>query len=158
MSVQVLLVEDNPAQANLTVEAFRDAIVRCDISVVEDGEAALHFLHHDPPNENAPRPDLILLDLNLPKIGGLAVLQIIKADIRLQEIPVIVLTVSSNPADLHSAYQHQAAGFVTKPLDLDDYFMEVRLLKELWFKVMKMPNAGDEPEVASPRTTRSALG
>jgi CheY-like chemotaxis protein len=141
MKIEVLLVEDNPAQAHLTMEAFRDAIVHCDVSVVEDGEAALDFLRKQPPYEQAPRPDLILLDLNLPKIGGLDVLETVKSDPALQNIPVIVLTVSSSPKDVEAAYRHQAAGFVTKPLDLDEYFMEVRLLKELWFKIMKMPKA-----------------
>ena len=137
--IEVLLVEDNPAAAKLTLEALRDALIPNHIHVVTDGEAALRFLRRDPPHPDAPRPDLILLDLNLPRVDGRAVLATIKADTDLLDIPVIVLTCSSNPRDVADAYQHHAAGYITKPCDLDQYFSAVRMLKQLWFNVMTLP-------------------
>jgi two-component system, chemotaxis family, response regulator Rcp1 len=137
--IEVLLVEDNPAAAKLTLEALRDALIPNHIHVVTDGEAALRFLHREPPHPDAPRPNLILLDLNLPRVDGRAVLSTIKTDTGLMDIPVIVLTCSSSPQDVEDAYQHQAAGYITKPSDLDQYFSAVRMLKQLWFNVMTLP-------------------
>jgi CheY-like chemotaxis protein len=149
MSVQVLLVEDNPAQAHLTIEAFRDALVQCQISTVEDGEAALSFLKREPPYGDAPRPDLIVLDLNLPKLDGLRVLQKIKQDRELLDIPVTVLTVSSNPVDVRKAYRLQAAGYLVKPSNLDEYFMAVRRLKEIWLQLLTLPQPTAETDAAA---------
>jgi chemotaxis family two-component system response regulator Rcp1 len=137
--LEVLLVEDSPEAAQLTLEALRDALVPNRISVATDGEQALGFLHRKPPYSDTPRPDLILLDLNLPKVDGRTVLATIKADENLMDIPVIVLTCSDNPADVEGAYQHQVAGYITKPSDLDEYFTAVRALKQLWFNVMTLP-------------------
>jgi chemotaxis family two-component system response regulator Rcp1 len=137
--LEVLLIEDSPEAAQLTLEALRDALVPNHISVVADGEQALSFLQREPPYSDTPRPDLILLDLNLPKVDGRAVLARIKADESLMDIPVVVLTCSDNPADVEGAYRHQVAGYITKPSDLDEYFTAVRSLKQLWFKVMTLP-------------------
>jgi CheY-like chemotaxis protein len=137
--IEVLLVEDSPAAAQLTLEALRDALIPNQIHVVGDGEEALKFVHQEPPYSHAPRPNLILLDLNLPKVDGRHVLATIKADPSLMDIPVIVLTCSENPQDVEGAYQHQVAGYITKPGDLDEYFTAIRLLKQLWFKVMTLP-------------------
>jgi CheY-like chemotaxis protein len=137
--IEVLLVEDSPAAAQLTLEALRDALVPNRIHVVADGEEALKFLRREPPHADAVRPNLILLDLNLPKVDGRAVLARIKADPSLMDIPVIVLTCSSNLQDVEDAYRHQVAGYITKPSDLDEYFTAIRMLKELWFRVMTFP-------------------
>jgi CheY-like chemotaxis protein len=137
--IQVLLVEDSPGAAQLTLEALRDALVPNRIHVVTDGEAALKFIHQEPPYSDAPRPNLILLDLNLPKVDGRNVLATIKSDPSLMDIPVIVLTCSENPQDVEGAYQLQVAGYITKPADLDEYFTAIRLLKQLWFKIMTLP-------------------
>ena len=139
VSIEVLLVEDSPGAAQLTREALRDALVPNHIHVVADGEEALRFLHQEPPYADTPKPDLILLDLNLPKVDGRTVLSTVKSDSSLMDIPVIVLTCSDNPRDIEHAYRHQAAGYITKPADLDDYFIAVRSLKELWFNVMALP-------------------
>jgi chemotaxis family two-component system response regulator Rcp1 len=137
--IEVLLVEDSPEAAQLTLEALRDALVPNHISVVTDGEQALGYLEQEPPYSDAPRPDVILLDLNLPKVDGRKVLATIKADENLMDIPVIVLTCSNNPSDVEGAYQNQVAGYITKPSDLDEYFTAVRSLKQLWFNVMTLP-------------------
>jgi two-component system response regulator len=134
-----LLVEDSPASAQLTLEALRDPRVPNRIHVVTDGEEALRFLYREPPHAAAPRPDIVLLDLNLPKVDGREVLATIKSDAKLKDIPVIVLTSSTDPQDVEFVYRHQAAGYITKHVELDRYFTAVRLLKELWFNVMTLP-------------------
>jgi two-component system response regulator len=134
-----LLVEDSTAAALLTQEALQDPRVPNRIHVVADGEEALRFLYREPPHVDAPRPDIILLDLNLPKVDGREVLATIKREENLKSIPVIVLTSSGNPQDVEHAYRHQAAGYINKNADLDKYFTAVSLLKELWFKVMTLP-------------------
>jgi chemotaxis family two-component system response regulator Rcp1 len=137
--IEILLVEDNPAAAQLTMEALRDPKVSYHVDVVEDGEEALHFLHREAPYVAAPRPDLILLDLGLPKIDGRQVLATIKADEDLMDIPVIVLSSSSTPTDVEDGYRHQIAGYITKPAGLDEYFTAIRSLTQLWFNVMMLP-------------------
>jgi CheY-like chemotaxis protein len=137
--IEILLVEDSPAAALLTTEALRDPKVSYHVQVVVDGEEALKFLHREAPHPSAPRPDLILLDFNLPKVDGRQVLATIKADANLMDIPVIVLTCSSNPSDVEDAYHYQAAGYITKPAALDEYFTAIRSLTQLWFNVMTMP-------------------
>ena len=129
--IEILLVEDNPAAVHLTLEALRDPKVSYHVQVVEDGEAALSFLHGEAPYLAAPRPDLIFLDLSLPKIDGREVLATIKADESLMDIPVIVLTCSSNPTDVEDGYRHQIAGYITKPAGLDEYFTAIRSLTHL---------------------------
>ena len=138
-AIQILLAEDDPAAAQLTIEALRDPRVRPVVHLVSDGEAALDFLHRQPPYADAPRPDIILLDLNMPKIDGREVLVRIKADATLDSIPVIVLTSSSNPTDVEAAYRLQVAGYITKYSELDRYFTAIRSLKELWFNVITLP-------------------
>lgn len=138
-SIDILLAEDEPATANLTIEALRDARVSYHVFVARDGEEVLHFLHGDPPFANAPRPDLILLDFNLPKMDGREVLAKIKADPSLADIPVVVLTSSSNPHDVSDAYRLHVACYITKPAGLDQYFSAIRSLKELWLKHVTFP-------------------
>jgi chemotaxis family two-component system response regulator Rcp1 len=142
--INVLLVEDDPAASRLTVEALRDALVSNHVDEVADGEAALDFLKRNPPFEFAPRPDLVLLDLSLPKIDGRDLLARMKSDPALMEIPVVVLSASDNPKDIRDAYRLHASCFITKPSELDEYFSSIRLLKELWFKVAKFPEHAEE--------------
>ena len=145
IAIEILLVEDDPASARLTGEAFEalhDPKVPYHVRIVKDGEEALSFLRQEPPYANAPRPDLILLDLNLPKVDGKALLATIKADAELMDIPVIVLSCSSNPADVKDAYRRQAAGYITKSSDLGEYLTAIRSVRQLWFKVMTLPKAG----------------
>jgi two-component system, chemotaxis family, response regulator Rcp1 len=137
--IEVLLVEDNPADALLTTEALRDALVPYEVHVVPDGEQALTFLHHTSKYSHAPRPHLIILDLNLPRVDGREVLDQIKMEPGLADIPVVVLSSSSNPSDIAYAYRHHAAGYITKPADLDKFFTAIRSLKEFWFRTATFP-------------------
>ena len=131
--LNVLLVEDNSADVDLTLVAFRDAIVHSQISVVTDGEEAIAFLKRTGNYTQAPSPDLVLLDLNLPKINGFEVLEEMKADPQLKSVPVIVMSGSERPEDQTRAYRLQVAAYVVKPPDKDKYFAAIRSVKELWF-------------------------
>jgi len=138
-SLEILLVEDSPADAHLTLEALRDSKTVHYVHVVEDGIEALKFLRRHSPHDAAPRPNIILMDLNLPGMDGKEVLAEIKSDASLKDIPVIVLTCSGNPQDVEHVYRHQAAGYITKHPELDRYFTAIRSLKELWFNVITLP-------------------
>jgi two-component system, chemotaxis family, response regulator Rcp1 len=144
-TIEILLVEDDPASVQLTTEAFealQDPKFPYQIRAVQDGEEALSFLRREPPYANAPRPDLILLDLNLPKIDGRALLATIKADSEVMDIPIVVLSCSSDPADVKDAYRHQVAGYITKSTNLGEYLTAIRSVRQLWFKVVTLPKAG----------------
>jgi chemotaxis family two-component system response regulator Rcp1 len=137
--IEILLVEDNPADARMTVEALRDANVRNRVRVITDGEQAFDYLRQGDSASPPSHPDLILLDLDLPKMDGRELLKAIKADERLRDIPVVILTSSRNTQDITSAYHQQVSCFIQKPLDLDDYFEAIRSLKQLWFHVATLP-------------------
>lgn len=137
--VEILMVEDNPADARLTLEAFKDAKVLNNISTVTDGEEALAFLQREGKYANAPRPDLILLDLNLPKKDGREVLEEIKKDPELKRIPVVVLTTSSDENDIFKAYNLCANAYVKKPVDLDQFMKIVETIENFWLSVVKLP-------------------
>ena len=137
--VEVLVVEDNKADQHLTTSALRDARIAYEVHVVEDGEQALAFLRHQDCFSGAPRPDLVLLDLNLPKKDGFEVLEEMKADAQLSKIPVIVVSGSDRSADIARAYGLQIAGYLVKPLNVDEYFTAIRALKELWFHSVSPP-------------------
>ena len=137
--IEILLAEDNPGDARLTVEGFKDAKVQNNITVVEDGIEALAYLRREGPYANVTVPDLILLDLNMPKKDGREVLTEIKADERLRRIPVLVFTVSSAEKDILAAYNLQANAFITKPIDLDEFITVVRSLEEFWLTIVKLP-------------------
>jgi CheY-like chemotaxis protein len=143
--MNVLLVEDNPADAGLVQEAFKDRRLRCDLHVAEDGAIALQFLHRVGQYIDAPRPDLVLLDLNLPKKDGREVLQEIKDDAELRNIPVIVLTSSDDEGDVHRAYGLHANCYLTKPVDLDEFLQTVWLIEDFWLTLVRLPkfNASD---------------
>jgi len=133
--LDILLVEDNEADVGLTVAAFRDAVVHARIHVVRDGDEALAYLE----STDAPRPDLILLDLNLPRVDGFQVLEHIKSEAKLKTIPVIVMTGSEREEDQARAYRLQIAAYIVKPADKDKYFAAIRSIKELWFHNVVSP-------------------
>ncbi|HKP74685.1 MAG TPA: response regulator [Longimicrobiaceae bacterium] len=137
--VEVLLVEDNPGDVRLTREALRDGKVSNHLSVVTDGVEALKFLRRQEPYADAPRPDVVLLDLNLPKKDGREVLQEIKGDPSLRTIPVVILTSSEAERDIAGAYALQANCYITKPVDLDQFITVVRSIEDFWFTVVKLP-------------------
>ena len=137
--IEILLVEDNPGDARLAKEALKEAKVNNHLSVAKDGEEALEFLHRRGKHLEAPRPDLILLDLNLPRKDGREVLAEIKADAMLRRIPVVVLTTSQSEEDVTSVYNLSANCYVTKPADLEDYLKTIRCLEEFWLRVARLP-------------------
>jgi len=137
--IEILLVEDNPADVRLTIEVFKDARVHSHLNVVEDGVEALAFLRREGKYAYAPRPDIVLLDLNLPKKNGLEVLAEIKEDNNLRRIPVIILTTSQAEEDILSTSNLYANCFITKPVALEQFIRVVESLKEFWLTVVKLP-------------------
>lgn len=140
--IEVLLVEDSPADARLTQEAFRDGKLRNNLTVVADGAAAMSYLRREPPYAAVPRPDLVLLDLNLPKIDGREVLRQIKSDPSLKSIPVVVLTTSEAEEDIAKAYEFHANCYIRKPVDLDSFLRIVSVVENFWLTVVKLPGSG----------------
>jgi chemotaxis family two-component system response regulator Rcp1 len=137
--IEILLVEDNPGDVRLTVEALKEGKVRNRLSVVEDGVEALAFLRQEGKYADAPRPDVILLDLNLPRKDGRAVLAEIKADESLRRIPVVVLTTSSSEQDILRSYDLHANCYITKPVDLEQFIEVVKGIEEFWLTIVKLP-------------------
>ena len=137
--VEILLVEDDPGDALLTVEAFKLAKVHNEMHLVKDGAAAMDFLHKNGEYEDAATPDLIILDLNLPKKDGREVLAEINEDPNLKHIPVVILTTSRAEEDIMKAYEHHAI-FITKPVELDKFFEEVKKIEEFWLSLVKLPS------------------
>jgi len=138
--IEILLVEDNPGDVRLTMEALRDAKVHNRISVAKDGVEAMAILRREGQHVNAPRPDLILLDLNLPRKDGREVLAEIKADDRLKQIPVVILTTSHAEQDILKSYDLHANCYVTKPVDLDQFISVVRSIEDFWLTVVALPH------------------
>jgi CheY-like chemotaxis protein len=139
LPIEILLVEDNPGDVRLTQEAFKDAKVRNNLHVVMDGVEALAFLRREGTYAGALRPDLILLDLNLPRMHGREVLAEIKADENLRRIPVVVLTVSEAEEDILQSYNLHANCFISKPLDFQKFTKVVRSIKDFWLTIVKLP-------------------
>jgi two-component system, chemotaxis family, response regulator Rcp1 len=139
MPIQVLLVEDSPGDVRLTQEAFRDANVAIKLHVATDGVEAMAFLKRKEPHASAPRPDLILLDLNLPKMDGRQVLALIKEDQDLKTIPTVILTTSEAEADIVRSYQLQANCYLSKPVQLDEFEGLVRSINDFWLTRVKLP-------------------
>ncbi|MFF1418162.1 response regulator [Streptomyces sp. NPDC058280] len=137
--IEVLLVEDDAGDELMTREAFEDNKIRNTLHVVRDGEEALDFLYRRGAHEGAPRPDLVLLDLNLPKYDGRQVLEQIKTDPDLALIPVVVLTTSSAEEDILRSYKLHANAYVTKPVDLDQFIKAVRQIDEFFVSVVRLP-------------------
>lgn len=138
--VQILLVEDNRGDARLTREVFGEGRITNDLHVVSDGVEAVRFLRGEGPYAGAPRPDLILLDLNLPRMDGREVLATIKADPALRTIPVVVLSTSAADRDIDQSYQLHANSFVTKPVDLDQFIAVVRSIESFWLTIVRLPH------------------
>ena len=141
-AVNILLVEDNPGDVRLTLEALKEGKVRNHLSVVGDGVEALAFLLREGNYAKAPRPDLILLDLNLPKKDGREVLLEIKYYEHLKHIPVVVLTTSNAEKDIHRAYELYANCYITKPVDFDQFTKVLRSFEDFWLTIVKLPKNG----------------
>jgi chemotaxis family two-component system response regulator Rcp1 len=139
--IEILLVEDNPGDVRLTKEALKEAKVGNNLHVAEDGVEAMRFLRRDGEFATVPRPDLILLDLNLPKKDGREVLEEIKADDTLKTIPVVVLTTSHAEEDVVRSYNLHANCYVTKPVDLDQFIRIVRSIEDFWLTIVRLPPA-----------------
>ncbi|AKJ00125.1 response regulator receiver domain-containing protein [Archangium gephyra] len=138
--IEILLVEDNPGDVRLTIEALKEGKVRNRLSVARDGVEALAFLRREGSHASASRPDLILLDLNLPKKDGREVLAEIKEDSRLRRIPVVVLTTSKAEEDILRTYDLHANCYITKPVDLEQFISVVRSIDDFWLSVVRLPS------------------
>jgi CheY-like chemotaxis protein len=139
--IEILLVEDNPGDVRLTREALLTNKINNTMRVASDGVEALQMLRRQGEHENTPRPDLILLDLNLPRKDGREVLEEIKQDPQLKRIPVVVLTTSSAEEDILRSYDLHANAFVTKPVSLFEFIEAVKSIEEFWLSVVRLPNA-----------------
>ena len=137
--IDILLVEDNPGDVRLTIEALKDGKVRNRLNVAVDGVEALAFLRREGKYADAPRPDVILLDLNLPRKDGREVLAEIKEDEELRRIPVVVLTTSSSEQDILRTYSLHAHCYITKPVDLDQFIQVVKGIEDFWLTIVKLP-------------------
>jgi CheY-like chemotaxis protein len=138
-AVEVLLVEDNPGDVRLTQEALKDGRVMVNLTVAMDGVEAMNVLKRQGEHASKPRPDLILLDLNLPKKNGREVLVEIKADDELKRIPVIIMTTSKAEQDIYRAYNLNANCYITKPVDLDEFLNVVRSIEDFWLTIVTLP-------------------
>jgi CheY-like chemotaxis protein len=138
-AINILLVEDNPGDVRLTLEAFKEGKVSNDISVVNDGVEALAYLRKEDQYADAQRPDVILLDLNLPKKDGYEVLAEIKQDPDLKRIPVVILTTSEAERDILQTYYMHANCYITKPVDLGQFITVVKSIETFWLNVVKLP-------------------
>jgi len=137
--IEILLVEDNPGDVDLAREALAGGKVRNTLHVVGDGMAAMEFLRHQGKYANVPRPDLILLDLNMPRMDGREVLAEVKADEDLKRIPVVILTTSRAEEDILKTYNLHANCYITKPIDLHQFIKVVQAVEDFWFTIVKLP-------------------
>src|SRR6202040_2194435 len=139
MPLQVLLIEDSPGDVRLTQEAFRDANIALQLHVVDDGVEAMAFLRRKEPYTKATRPDVILLDLNLPKMDGREVLAHVKSDDNLKMIPTVILSISEAEADIVKSYQLQANCYLVKPVQLEAFESLVKSINDVWLTKVKLP-------------------
>ena len=138
-SAEILLVEDNPGDLELIQEALQSGKVTNHISMATDGEVAMNFLNRARGFENAPRPDLILLDLNLPRKDGFEILKEVRENPELSRIPVVILTSSQTDRDILKSYNLRANCFISKPVDVDEFLSVVRSTSEFWLSIVKLP-------------------
>ena len=138
-AIEILLVEDNPEDAALTMETLREGRIRNHISLVEDGVQAMDFLYRREPYADAPRPDLILLDLQLPRKNGREVLMEVKQNPFLRRIPVVIMTTSFAEQDIFESYNLHANCYLTKPVELDEFINVVRKIEDFWLTIVKLP-------------------
>lgn len=143
-TAEILLVEDNPGDVRLTQEALKENKIANNLHVAGDGLEAMAFLRREGKHANAPRPDVILLDLNLPKMDGREVLAEIKSDPKLKRIPVVVITSSEAEKDIIQTYDLHVNCYVTKPVDLDQFIHVVHSIKDFWLSIVKLPSEADE--------------
>lgn len=141
--IEILLVEDSPADARLTREGLKDAKIANNLHVVTDGRSAIEFLARDGAFADAPRPELILLDLNLPGVSGHDVLEQVKGSDRLSGIPVVILTSSAEEEDVVRSYELKANAYITKPVDFDQFTKVIRSIEDFWLSVVRLPEKGD---------------
>jgi len=141
--IEILLVEDNPGDVRLMMEALTFGKVFNKISVVGNGKDAMDFLRRKGKYANAVRPDIMLLDLNLPNMDGREVLQEVKSERKLKNIPIIVLTTSQEKQDIATSYEKQANCYITKPVDFEEFVRVVKSLDNFWFSIVKLPPRGD---------------
>ena len=137
--IEILLVEDNPGDVRLTIEALRESKIHNNLQVAKDGVEALAKLRRQGAYGDSPRPDIVLLDLNLPKKDGREVLEEIKADEELKRIPVVILTTSQAEEDILKSYNLHANCYITKPVDLEQFIKVVRSVQEFWLTIVKLP-------------------
>jgi two-component system, chemotaxis family, response regulator Rcp1 len=142
--IEILLVEDNPADVRLVQEVFKEARIHNKIHVALNGEKAMQLLRRESEYAQASRPDLIILDLNLPKKQGKEVLKEIKDDENLKTIPVVILTTSNVEEDLIETYQNNANCYITKPVDLDNFIKVVKIIENFWLSIVKLPPRVDK--------------
>ncbi len=142
--IKILLVEDQPADVRLTEEVLKQGKVANLLFVAEDGEKAMQFLRKEGDYADKPRPDLVILDLNLPRMDGKEVLQAIKCDPDLLKIPVLILTTSAAERDILDAYAHHVNAYVTKPIDLDEFVGVVSSIEQFWLSIVTLPDGLDE--------------
>ncbi|HBF33464.1 TPA: response regulator [Candidatus Sumerlaeota bacterium] len=142
--IEILLVEDNPGDVRLTQEALSDAKVRNNLHIAGNGEEAMDFLRRKGKFEGVARPDLVLLDLNLPKKNGMEVLDEMKHDETLRTIPVVILTTSEAERDISKAYNSHANCYIAKPLDLDQFVKVIKTIEAFWFSIVKLPQGTKE--------------
>ena|SRR5258706_16055733 len=138
--VNVLLIEDNAGDARLIAEAFKETKLKTDVRVVQDGVEAMYFLRSEGRYAYEERPDLILLDLNLPRKDGREVLSEIKQDVFLKQIPVLILTTSNQSQDIRFSYENHANSYIVKPTDMKSFLQVVENLEDFWFRVAKLPS------------------
>lgn len=136
---QILLLEDEPADAHLVRISLKEARVHCQLHHLLDGREGMDFLHRKPPYQEAPRPDLILLDLNMPRMNGREFLAAVKAEEALCDIPVVVLTTSEVERDVEASYKHGASGYITKPVDIQQFAAAIAQLSDYWFVLTRLP-------------------
>lgn len=141
-AIEILLIEDNPADIRLTKEAFKEAKVVNNLHVVQDGATALEFIQQRKPFQKSPRPDLILLDLNLPKIDGREVLEFIKSGSDTKQIPVVILTTSDDEEDVLRSYKLHANAYLVKPIDIMQFIKMINSLEGFWLTFVKLPPKG----------------
>lgn len=148
--IKILLVEDQPADVRLTQEVLKQGKVANELYVAEDGEKAMQFLRREGEHADKPRPDLVILDLNLPRMDGKEVLQAIKSDPVLLKTPVLILTTSAAEKDILDAYAHHVNAYITKPIDLDEFVKVVSSIEEFWLSIVRLPDRLGEEEGDSP--------
>ena len=146
--IKILLVEDQPADVRLTEEVMKQGKVANELYVADDGEKAMEFLRKEGEYADKPRPDLVILDLNLPRMDGKEVLQAIKTDPDLLKIPVLMLTTSAAERDVLDAYSHHVNAYITKPIDLDEFVEVVSSIEQFWLSIVRLPkglDGGEDP-------------